>query len=111
MRQCLDVTGLLTMVGSNVTQSVTEDQFHAASLVALYFLSRGKHPCNATINPAAGGATLDSLRSDFVANISVGGQISKDNIEAFLHRMKFLYEGTYVYCKADVSHVQCAHKL
>ena len=93
MWQCLNVAGLLTIAGGDTNHSVTEDQFHTASMVALYFLSRGKHPCNATINPAAGGATVDTFRNDFVTSIGGGGQISADNLEAFLHKMEDLYEG------------------
>ncbi|KAK7092625.1 zinc transporter ZIP4-like [Littorina saxatilis] len=90
---CLNITDIFTLVGASSAQGLAEEQFHEAAMSVLNILSRGKHPCNSTLSPSAGGATVDSLRMSLMANMSAEGLISEDSLEVFLHEMEELYEG------------------
>ncbi|XP_076455989.1 zinc transporter ZIP4-like [Babylonia areolata] len=92
---CLDTGGLITITGGNSSLGLTEEQFHTASLVALHVLSKGKHPCGATLNPASGQMTVAAVRTEMVGRVSSdGGVLSEEGLDSFLHGLGELYQGT-----------------
>lgn len=90
---CLDTKQLIQLAGGSPTSGLTEEQFHSASVVALHFLSKGKHPCGATLRPGAGSLTLTSIRKEVVNSLSIEGQLSGEGLKMFLTGLNKLYEG------------------
>ncbi|XP_076456319.1 zinc transporter ZIP4-like [Babylonia areolata] len=92
---CLDTAGLIAITGGNSSLGLTEEQFQSASLVTLGMLSKGKHPCGATLQPDAGARNVSKFRKELVSSVSGGGQLTEDNVQAFLQGLGQFYQGTH----------------
>ncbi|KAL8570967.1 hypothetical protein ACOMHN_037827 [Nucella lapillus] len=93
---CMDTKEVMAIAGGNVTSGgVTEEQFHTVSMVTLHFLSKGKHPCGATLKPRAGALTLTSIKNEVVSRLSGSdGHLTEKGVQSFLTALSKLYEGT-----------------
>ncbi|KAK7485814.1 hypothetical protein BaRGS_00022914 [Batillaria attramentaria] len=96
LRTCLDIHGITNIVGGNVSAGLSEDDFENAAMVALFLLSRGRHPCSSTVGPGP-AATLDSVKQSFLSEVkqSATGSITETELEAFLHQLGDVYEGKF----------------
>lgn len=80
---CLNITQLLTTVGGNDAIGLSEKEFENASMVTLYILSKGSHPCRSTVGPQ--GALVD-IQQRFQADLQRGNRhLTVDDLDDFLH--------------------------
>ena len=87
--QCLDINSVFTFISPASNLKLTEEEFHTSCLVTLYFLSKGSHPCHATLTPDGGNLTLAAVKADLVTSLSAGdGNVSLSSLEAFLHDLE-----------------------
>ena len=72
---------------------MTVEDLAKAAPVALYALSKGKHPCHSTLSPGAGGTSWDVMTQSVTAAVSRDGVVAEDRLREFLSGLQGLYKG------------------
>lgn len=106
---CLNITQLLTTVGGNDAIGLSEEEFEKASMVTLYILSKGSHPCRSTVGPQ--GALVD-IQQRFQADLQRGDRyLTEDDLDSFLHdNIANVYSGEdHDHAETEADHSDHAH--